>query len=216
MKAIRERRGWTQQSVAERLGRITGHQLPQASISAMERGFDGERRRRFDAHELYFLSVVFDVPIAYFFVPPPGTGFEHAGRHRDGRSASCMRRCSDRSRNSRRSTSASRRSRSATPRRATRPRRDLRRRRRVAELARELPDVAQEAPRRDRARVRRPARRSRIVPQGVRDEDRGDWASRATCSRWRTARVRACSIPRWRRCPPRSCIELIETTRPEE
>ncbi|MEZ5218548.1 MAG: hypothetical protein R2715_18640 [Ilumatobacteraceae bacterium] len=40
----------------------------------MERGFDGDRRRRFDAHELYLLSVVFDVPIAYFFVPPPGTG----------------------------------------------------------------------------------------------------------------------------------------------
>jgi hypothetical protein len=40
----------------------------------MERGFDGERRRRFDAHELYLLSVVFDVPIAYFFIPPPGTG----------------------------------------------------------------------------------------------------------------------------------------------
>jgi transcriptional regulator with XRE-family HTH domain len=76
VKAIRERRGWTQQSVAERLGQVTGHQLPQASISAMERGFDGERRRRFDAHELYLFSVVFDVPIAYFFVPPPGTGFE--------------------------------------------------------------------------------------------------------------------------------------------
>lgn len=76
VKAIRERRGWTQQSVAERLGRVTGHQLPQASISAMERGFDGERRRRFDAHELYLFSVVFDVPIAYFFVPPPGTGFD--------------------------------------------------------------------------------------------------------------------------------------------
>ncbi|WP_373070223.1 helix-turn-helix domain-containing protein [Gemmatimonas sp.] len=76
VKAIRERRGWTQQSVAERLGLVTGHQLPQASISAMERGFDGERRRRFDAHELYLFSVVFDVPIAYFFVPPPGTGFE--------------------------------------------------------------------------------------------------------------------------------------------
>ena len=74
VKSIRERRGWTQQSVAERLSHLTGHQLPQASISAMERGFDGERRRRFDAHELYLLSVVFDVPIAYFFIPPPGTG----------------------------------------------------------------------------------------------------------------------------------------------
>jgi hypothetical protein len=52
-KAIRERQGWTQQGVAERLGQLTGHTLPQASISAMERGFDGDRRRRFDAHELY-------------------------------------------------------------------------------------------------------------------------------------------------------------------
>jgi transcriptional regulator with XRE-family HTH domain len=74
VKAIRERRGMTQQQVAERLAQLTGHQLPQASISAMERGFEGERRRRFDAHELYLLSVVFSVPIAYFFIPPPGTG----------------------------------------------------------------------------------------------------------------------------------------------
>src|SRR3954447_12719475 len=74
VKAIRERRGMTQQAVAAKLAMLTGHQLPQASISAMERGFDGERRRRFDAHELYLLSIVFDVPIAYFFVPPPGTG----------------------------------------------------------------------------------------------------------------------------------------------
>jgi len=76
VKAIRERRGWTQQSVAERLGRVTGHQLPQASISAMERGFDGERRRRFDAHELYLFSVVSVSSKTKFFVPPPGTGFE--------------------------------------------------------------------------------------------------------------------------------------------
>jgi transcriptional regulator with XRE-family HTH domain len=83
VKAIRERRGMTQQQVADRLAQLTGHRLPQASISAMERGFDGERRRRFDAHELYLLSVVFDVPIAYFFIPPPGTGFgELADTHR--------------------------------------------------------------------------------------------------------------------------------------
>ena len=76
LKWIRERQGWTQQAVADRLAQLTGHQLPQASISAMERGFDGERRRRFDAHELYLLSVVFGVPIALFFLPPPGKGNE--------------------------------------------------------------------------------------------------------------------------------------------
>jgi len=68
LKAILERRGWTQQRVADELGSVTGHTLPQASISAMERGFDGERR-----HELYLFSVVFEVPIAYFLLPPPGT-----------------------------------------------------------------------------------------------------------------------------------------------
>ncbi len=83
VRAIRERRGMTQTGVAERLAQLTGHLLPQASISAMERGFDGERRRRFDAHELYLLSAVFDVPIAYFFIPPPGmTGVELADTRR--------------------------------------------------------------------------------------------------------------------------------------
>jgi transcriptional regulator with XRE-family HTH domain len=83
VKAIRERRGMTQQAVADRLAQFTGHALPQASISAMERGFDGERRRRFDAHELYLLSQVFDVPIAYFFIPPPGSaGVELADTRR--------------------------------------------------------------------------------------------------------------------------------------
>ena len=76
VKAARERRGMTQEDVAEGLARLTGHRLPQASISAMERGFDGTRRRRFDAHELYLLAVVFDVPIAYFFLPPPKTGMQ--------------------------------------------------------------------------------------------------------------------------------------------
>ncbi len=71
LKWIRERKGWTQQDVADRLALITKHQLPQASISAMERGFDGERRRRFDAHELYLFSVVFGVPIMFFFLRPP-------------------------------------------------------------------------------------------------------------------------------------------------
>jgi transcriptional regulator with XRE-family HTH domain len=71
LRWIRERQGWTQEALAKHLGHLTGHELPQASISAMERGFDGNRRRRFDAHELYLFSVVFAVPIAFFFLPPP-------------------------------------------------------------------------------------------------------------------------------------------------
>ena len=74
--------------------RLTGHQLPQASISAMERGFDGERRRRFDAHELYLLSVVFDVPIAYFFIPPPGPGSTELADTRPAGRRAVAQRCS--------------------------------------------------------------------------------------------------------------------------
>ncbi len=48
--------------------------MSQPSLSRLERLLEAKGRRRFDAHELYLLSVVFDVPIAYFFIPPPGTG----------------------------------------------------------------------------------------------------------------------------------------------
>ena len=76
LRAIRQRYGWTQEAVADRLGRLTGQRLTKSSISAMERGFDGERRRRFDAHELYLLSQVFEVPMAYFFAPPAEEAIE--------------------------------------------------------------------------------------------------------------------------------------------
>lgn len=71
VKAIRLVRRLTQDQVADRLAAFTGHRLPQASISQMERAFDGVRRRLFDAHDLYLLSKVFEVPIVYFFLPPP-------------------------------------------------------------------------------------------------------------------------------------------------
>lgn len=71
LRAIRERRGWTQQAVAERLAGVTGRKFSQASISALECGGSDRRPRRFDAHLLYLLSEVFGVPIAYFFLPPP-------------------------------------------------------------------------------------------------------------------------------------------------
>lgn len=69
--AIRHQRHMTQVEVARRLGEFTGHVLPQASISAMERGYTGVRRRHFDVHEIYLLAVVFNVPMVYFFLPPP-------------------------------------------------------------------------------------------------------------------------------------------------
>lgn len=71
IKSIRLTRRLTQDQVADRLADFTGRRLPQASISQMEKAFDGGRRRLFNAHDLYLLAKVFEVPIVYFFLPPP-------------------------------------------------------------------------------------------------------------------------------------------------
>ncbi len=41
-------------------------------IEDHERAWDGERRREFDAHELLVFAMVFDLPIIWFLLPPPG------------------------------------------------------------------------------------------------------------------------------------------------
>src|SRR5713101_8218037 len=70
-RLARELRGWTQEMTADRLERRLGTRLPQASISAIERAFDGEKRREFDAHEIYVFAMTFDLPIVWFFLQPP-------------------------------------------------------------------------------------------------------------------------------------------------
>jgi len=72
VKAARELRGWTQDELADRLEPYIGQRLTQASVSAIERAWDGERRREFDAHELLTFSMVFDLPIIWFLLPPAG------------------------------------------------------------------------------------------------------------------------------------------------
>ena len=65
-------RGWTQEDLADRLEPFTGTRLTQAGISSIERGWDPERRRAFDAQEIITYAVVFDLPLIWFFLPPPG------------------------------------------------------------------------------------------------------------------------------------------------
>ena len=65
-------RGWTQEELAERLEPYLGQRLTQAGVSSIERAWDGERRREFDAHELLIFAMVFDLPILWFLLPPPG------------------------------------------------------------------------------------------------------------------------------------------------
>ncbi len=72
VRAARELRGWTQDEFAERLEPYVGQRLTQASVSAIERAWYGERRREFDAHELLTFAMVFDLPILWFLLPPPG------------------------------------------------------------------------------------------------------------------------------------------------
>jgi len=65
-------RGWTQEELADRLEPYLGQRLTQAGVSSIERAWDGERRREFDAHELLIFAMVFDLPILWFLLPPPG------------------------------------------------------------------------------------------------------------------------------------------------
>jgi transcriptional regulator with XRE-family HTH domain len=77
-RAARELRGWTQDETAQALERLLGQRLPQASISAIERAYEGDRRREFDAHEILAYALAFDLPLVWFFLPPPR---DHRGLH---------------------------------------------------------------------------------------------------------------------------------------
>src|SRR6516225_11661853 len=70
-RAARELRGWTQEETARALEGLLGQRLPQASISAIERAYEGERHREFDAHEILAFALAFDLPLVWFFLPPP-------------------------------------------------------------------------------------------------------------------------------------------------
>jgi transcriptional regulator with XRE-family HTH domain len=71
IRAARELRGWTQEEFAKHLEPYLGQRITQAAVSSIERAWDGDRRREFDAHELQIFAVVFDLPIIWFFLPPP-------------------------------------------------------------------------------------------------------------------------------------------------
>lgn len=72
LRLAREQNDWTQEQFADRLEQVTGHRPTQASVSALERAWEGGRRREFDAQELVDFSVALNVPIVWFFLPPPG------------------------------------------------------------------------------------------------------------------------------------------------
>jgi transcriptional regulator with XRE-family HTH domain len=68
----RELRGWTQEQAAEALAPYLGSRLSGASFSALERSaVSVSRIKQFSADDLLALSRGFDLPIGYFFTPPP-------------------------------------------------------------------------------------------------------------------------------------------------
>jgi transcriptional regulator with XRE-family HTH domain len=77
-RAARELRGWTQEETARALEPLLGQRLPQASISSIERAYEGDRHREFDAHEILAFALAFDLPLVWFFLPPPA---DHRNLH---------------------------------------------------------------------------------------------------------------------------------------
>ncbi|URM90380.1 helix-turn-helix domain-containing protein [Streptomyces sp. MRC013] len=68
----RRSRGWTQQELGILLGKYTGRPWSNASVSAAERAYQGGRSRKFDLDEVNAFCAIFDVPFAYFMLPPAG------------------------------------------------------------------------------------------------------------------------------------------------
>ncbi|HWB66184.1 MAG TPA: helix-turn-helix transcriptional regulator [Mycobacteriales bacterium] len=70
-RRARELRGWTQDEAALRLEPYLGVRLRQAAVSAIEGAFGGAKRREFDAQEILAFACGFDLPLVWFFLPPP-------------------------------------------------------------------------------------------------------------------------------------------------
>lgn len=71
-RRARELRGWTQEQAAAALEPHLGVRLRQAAVSSIEGAYGGDRRREFDAQELLAFACGFDLPLVWFFLPPPG------------------------------------------------------------------------------------------------------------------------------------------------
>lgn len=70
-------RGWTQEDAAERLEAYLGVRWTKATFSAAERSVAGKTVRQFTADDLVAFSRTFQLPIAWFLMPP---GQAHLGR----------------------------------------------------------------------------------------------------------------------------------------
>ncbi len=73
LRAARKLRGWTQGELAARVEPFLNTRPSQATISALERSWDPTRpHREFDVQHIAAFAAALDVPIVWFFLPPPG------------------------------------------------------------------------------------------------------------------------------------------------
>jgi transcriptional regulator with XRE-family HTH domain len=77
-------RGWTQEQAADLLAPYLGSRLSLASFSAIERSIAGTRVKQFSADELVALSRVFEVPLGWWFTPPPDGALYTPDHEREG------------------------------------------------------------------------------------------------------------------------------------
>ena len=85
LRAARQLKGWTQESLAGEITRLSGTHCTRTMVSELERAWDGRRRREFDAHEIAVFAAALRVPIGYFFLPPPGERRDLEGMGRSAR-----------------------------------------------------------------------------------------------------------------------------------
>jgi hypothetical protein len=64
-------KGWTQDQAAEGLEPYLGKRWSKASVSQAERSIAGKFVRNFDADEIVAFARAFELPITWFFMPPP-------------------------------------------------------------------------------------------------------------------------------------------------
>jgi hypothetical protein len=62
---------WTQEQACEALEPYLGKRWSKANYSAAERSVDGTRIRQFDGDEIVAFARAFEMPIGWFFLPPP-------------------------------------------------------------------------------------------------------------------------------------------------
>jgi len=67
----REWKGWTQDQAAEALAPYLGARWSKASLSQAERSVAGKFVRNFNADEIVAFARAFELPVTWFFMPPP-------------------------------------------------------------------------------------------------------------------------------------------------